>query len=181
MNASVTVSARRLNLISWAVRLGVVVVLAVALGPVMPKLIAAAAHAGFHPHPPDMSLLASVPPQVKLHIAAATVAFVIGCIIMLRPKGSGFHKTFGWAWVIAMGVTAISSFFITGLNGDKLSFIHLISGWTVVSLPMAIFAIRNKRVMIHRRAMTGLFVGGLLIAGALTFLPGRLMYQLFFG
>ena len=29
--------------------------------------------------------------------------------------------------------------------------------------------------------MTSVFVGGLLIAGALTFLPGRLMFALFFG
>ncbi|MFT3728487.1 MAG: DUF2306 domain-containing protein [Terricaulis sp.] len=181
MNAPTAASIRRLNLISWAVRLGVAAILAVAFWPIAPQLIAYTQHVGFHPHLPDMRLLATVQPQVKLHIAAATVAFVIGCIIMLRPKGSGFHKTFGWAWVIAMAATAISSFFITGLNGNNLSIIHLISGWTVVALPMAIFAIRNKRVMIHRRAMTGLFVGGLVFAGALTFIPGRLMYQLFFG
>jgi uncharacterized membrane protein len=29
--------------------------------------------------------------------------------------------------------------------------------------------------------MTGLFVGGLLIAGAFAFLPGRLMWQIVFG
>lgn len=181
MNANTAESARRLDLISWAVRLGVIAVLAASLGPVAPQIAAYAARAGFHPHLPNMSLLASMPPQVKLHVAAATAAFAIGCIIMLRPKGRGFHKALGWAWVVAMGTTAISSFFITGLNGSNLSFIHLISGWTVVALPMALFAIRNKRVMIHRRIMTGLFLGGLVFAGALTFIPGRLMYDLFLG
>jgi uncharacterized membrane protein len=29
--------------------------------------------------------------------------------------------------------------------------------------------------------MFGLYIGGLLIAGALTFAPGRLMHRLFFG
>jgi len=29
--------------------------------------------------------------------------------------------------------------------------------------------------------MIGLYVGALLIAGAFTFLPGRLMHQIFFG
>jgi len=29
--------------------------------------------------------------------------------------------------------------------------------------------------------MTGMFVGGLIVAGLLTFLPGRLMWTLFFG
>jgi uncharacterized membrane protein len=35
-------------------------------------------------------------------------------------------------------------------------------------------------VQAHRRAMTGMFVGGLIVAGALTFLPGRLMWAIFF-
>jgi uncharacterized membrane protein len=46
---------------------------------------------------------------------------------------------------------------------------------------MAIFAIRNRKVDAHRRAMTGMFVGGLLVAGALTFLPGRFMFEFFLG
>jgi uncharacterized membrane protein len=29
--------------------------------------------------------------------------------------------------------------------------------------------------------MRGLYFGGLMIAGALTFLPGRIMYRMFFG
>lgn len=181
MTAPATESARRLNLVSWVVRIGVLIVLGVALLPIAPQIIAYAQHAGFHPHLPDMSRVSSLPPQLQLHIVAAISAFVIGCVIFFQPKGSRFHKTLGWAWVVAMGTTAISSFFITGLNGNNLSFIHLISGWTVVALPMALFAIRNKRVMIHRRMMTGLFLGGLVFAGVLTFIPGRFMYQLFFG
>jgi uncharacterized membrane protein len=172
---------KRFRLVSWAVRIGVAAILLGALWPQMPSIVSYAQHAGFHPHGPDMTLFASIPPQVKFHIVSAVAAFVIGVVILLRPKGSRFHKTLGWAWVIAMGATAISSFFITGLNGNSLSFIHLISGWTVVALPLGIYAIRNKQVLMHRRAMTSLFVGGLVIAGALTFIPGRLMYQLFFG
>ena len=41
--------------------------------------------------------------------------------------------------------------------------------------------IRRKDVKGHRRAMLGVYFGGLIIAGALTFYPGRLMYRLFFG
>jgi uncharacterized membrane protein len=55
-----------------------------------------------------------------------------------------------------------------------------LSGWTIIALPMAVFAIRRRNVMMHRRMMTGLFVGGLLIAGALAFIPGRLMFETFF-
>jgi uncharacterized membrane protein len=80
-----------------------------------------------------------------------------------------------------MGTTAVSSLFMTGLNGNFYSLIHLLSGWTIIALPMAIFAIRNRKVETHRRAMTGMFLGGLLIAGALTFIPGRFMFEFFFG
>jgi uncharacterized membrane protein len=33
----------------------------------------------------------------------------------------------------------------------------------------------------HRHTMTGLFLFGRIVAGAFTFLPGRLMWRLFFG
>ena len=48
-------------------------------------------------------------------------------------------------------------------------------------MPLGLAAVRRRQVRRHARMMTGVFVGGLLIAGALTFLPGRLMFQLFFG
>ena len=111
----------------------------------------------------------------------ALTALGIGTVILFKPKGTGFHKTLGWTWVIAMGTTAVSSLFITGLNGNFYSFIHLLSGWTIIGLPMAIYAIRNRKVDAHKRAMTGMFVGGLLIAGALTFLPGRFMFEFLLG
>lgn len=111
---------------------------------------------------------------------AAAIAIVLIGMAPVLPKGRGLHKPLGWAWVIAMGVTAISSLFITGLNGNSYSLIHLLTGWTLIALPMGIFAVRNRNVLAHRRAMTGMFLGGLVVAGALTFLPGRFMFELFF-
>jgi uncharacterized membrane protein len=131
-------------------------------------------------HTPNWALWDRVS-DVKLHVAAALTALVVGTMILLQKKGSGLHKTLGWSWVIAMATTAISSLWIVGLNGNFWSIIHLLSGWTIISLPMAVWAIRNKKVQIHRRAMTGMFVGGLLVAGALTFIPGRIMFETFFG
>jgi uncharacterized membrane protein len=133
------------------------------------------------PRAPDFGLIAQQSLVLKTHLFAAIGAFAIGCVIMLRPKGRGLHKVLGWSWVVAMAVTAVSSFFLTSLNGDALSFIHLISGWTIIMLPMAVVAIRRRDVTAHRKRMTGLFTGGLVIAGALTFLPGRLMWHVFFG
>ena len=163
------------------IRTVLTLVFAAAVIPFAPRIARAFAYYGFHPHGPDQAIWAGLAPQIKIHIAAAVLAFAIGFILMLRPKGVGLHKTMGWMWVAAMGATAVSSFFITGLNGDAFSLIHLLSGWTVVALPMAVYAIRRRDVMLHRRFMTGLFFGGMVIAGLLAFLPGRVMYMMFFG
>ena len=45
---------------------------------------------------------------------------------------------------------------------------------TLGGLPFAVMAARRHQVDSHRRAMVGFFTGGLLLAGALTFLPGAL-------
>ena len=45
----------------------------------------------------------------------------------------------------------------------------------------AISGARTHNIKRHRNAMIGLYVGGLLIAGALTFLLGRIMHRVFFG
>lgn len=132
------------------------------------------------PHAPDWAAFAELSPQTKVHITAAAIALVIGFIILVLPKGRGPHKPLGWTWVIAMATTAVSSLFMTGLNGDFYSLIHLISGWAVVVLPMGIYAIRNRNVAAHRRHMMSLFLGALLIAGAFAFLPGRFMFDFFF-
>ena len=130
---------------------------------------------------PEFGLIARQSLTLKLHLLAALTALAVGVVIMLRPKGVGLHKTLGWSWVLAMMVTAVSSLFLTGLNGDRMSLIHLLSGWTIVALPIGVTAIARRKVNVHRRMMTGLFVGGLLVAGGLTFLPGRLMWAVFFG
>ncbi|MGQ0531851.1 MAG: DUF2306 domain-containing protein [Caulobacteraceae bacterium] len=154
-------------------------VFAVTLVPFAPQI--AAAFGDFRLRAPDFSLWAGVSWVVKLHVYAALTALAIGTVILLRPKGRGLHKTLGWGWVFAMATTAVSSLFIRDLNGGFFSFIHLLSGWTIIALPMAIFAIRSRKVETHRRSMTGMFVGGLVVAGLLSFIPGRVMFEMFFG
>lgn len=76
---------------------------------------------------------------------------------------------------------AASSLFIRMINHGSLSYIHLLAGWTIVALPMAAFAARTHRVKMHARLMTGLFTGGLILAGLLALLPGRLTWEIFLG
>ncbi len=117
---------------------------------------------------------------IQIHVTGAITTFAIGLVLLCAPKGFGLHKTLGWAWVIAMSVTAISSFFITGIMGNNYSPIHALSAWTMIGLPFGIAAIRRRDIKKHRHTMTGMFVGGMVIAGLFSFLPGRLMWEIFF-
>ena len=126
----------------------------------------------------DPLLAASLTTQI--HVAAAMSALFIGSAILIAPKGLRFHKTMGWAWVAAMMVTAISSFFLTGLMGSSLSPIHALSAWTMIAAPFGIAAIRRRDIRQHRQSMTGMFIGALVIAGLFAFLPGRLMWSMVF-
>lgn len=143
--------------------------------------VAIVALVSLKPHAPDLSRIAAAPTVVQIHLTAALTALAIGIVLMARVKGTALHKLLGWTWVLAMGTTAVSSLFIRELNPGHFSFIHLLSGWTIVGLPGAVYAIKRGKVAAHRRAMTGMFVGGLLIAGLFTFIPGRLMWSVFFG
>ena len=134
---------------------------------------------GLHPRPPRLDLILAASPIIQLHIVAALTALAIGTVLLIGVKGTRIHKTLGWVWVVAMALTAVSSLFIRQTNHGSFSLIHLLSGWTIVALPMAVYAIKRRNLRMHRRMMTGLFVGGLIIAGLLTFLPGRLMWSVF--
>jgi uncharacterized membrane protein len=59
--------------------------------------------------------------------------------------------------------------------------IHLLSIFTLITLPLAVWAAHRHRVAEHRRAMISLFLGALVIAGAFTLVPGRIMHQVVFG
>lgn len=132
-------------------------------------------------HAPDWALLARQPWVIQLHIAAALLALLLGTVQLVGIKGTGLHRLIGWTWVVAMVTVAISSLFIRQINPGSFSLIHLLSGWTLIALPMALFAIRRGRVASHASGMTWTFVGGLIVAGAFTFLPGRLLWEVFFG
>lgn len=133
------------------------------------------------PHAPDWALIAEQAPVLQIHIAAAVLALVIGVVLLAGIKGNRLHRTLGWTWAVAMATVAVSSLFIREMNGGAFSLIHLLSGWTLIVLPMGLYAARRHEVARHRGRMTGLFVGALLIAGLFTFMPGRLMWRVFLG
>lgn len=101
--------------------------------------------------------------------------------MLIRRKGTGWHKRLGWAWVVLMAIAAISSFWITGLRPGGFSPIHILSVVALVTLPWAIYQVRRRNIQSHRWSMISLFFGGLVIAGIFTLLPNRLLGGMIFG
>src|SRR5262245_60592330 len=130
----------------------------------------------------SLAPLLDASPAIQLHAFAAMGAFALGILQFVAPKGTLPHRTMGWIWVTLMVIVAGSSCWIHQIRLlGPWSPIHLISIFTLVALPLAIFAARRHRVLTHRRAMVAIFTGSLVIAGLFTFVPGRLMYQVAFG
>jgi uncharacterized membrane protein len=111
---------------------------------------------------------------IRLHLAAALLALLIGAAMLLRTKGTASHKVLGRTWVALMLVVAISSFWI---RRDGFSWIHVLSIWTLISLAAAIWFIRRGNVRAHQGFMVGTFLG-LVGAGIGTLAPGRLLSTL---
>jgi uncharacterized membrane protein len=130
----------------------------------------------------SLAPLLQAEPVIQIHAFAAMSAFALGLIQFAAPKGTLPHRTIGWIWVTLMAVIALSSFFIHEIKMvGPFSPIHLLSIFTLVMLPLAVLHARRHNVKMHRGAMIGIFVGALVIAGAFTFVPGRIMHAVVAG
>jgi uncharacterized membrane protein len=131
--------------------------------------------------------LHATPLVVQIHAYTAIAALLIGIIILAATKGTAFHKTLGRVWVSIMLVVALTSVFIRTPPGSDIpningySVIHLLTVLTLVTLPYAIWRIRTGHRRSHAIAMISLFTGGLVVAGALTLVPGRVLHDVVFG
>jgi len=99
------------------------------------------------------------------------------------------HRMLGVVWLVIMTAIAVSSIFIRpslypGLPITQwFSFIHIFTVLTFYGIVHGtLFLMRGGAILKqHSRPFTGIFIGGLLVAGALAFLPGRIMHQVAFG
>ena len=160
-----------------AISLGII---AAALGPTGLEFVERRFAEG-HLHAPNLALIARAPLVIQLHLLTVLLGFAIGTLQMLGVKGTPMHRTMGWVFVLFMMFTALDALFIKNGPSWQVTPIQLFSLITLIGLPFAILAARRHRVDAHKRAMTGLYFGGLIIAGVLTFIPGRLMWNVFFG
>ena len=119
---------------------------------------------------------------IQVHAFAAMAAFAFGVVQLAAPKGTLPHRVVGWLWVTLMSIVSVTAFFIHTIRlWGPWSPIHLLAIFTLVMLPIAVWAAHRHAVDRHRRAMIGLFFGALVIAGAFTLVPGRIMHAVAFG
>ncbi len=130
----------------------------------------------------SLAPLLDAAPAIPLHAFAAMAAFALGVVQLAAPKGTLPHRALGWIWVALMMVVALSSFWIHQIRLlGPWSPIHLISIFVLGMVPLAVWQAHRHRVSSHRRAMILTFTGALIIAGAFTLLPGRIMHSVVFG
>ncbi|WP_246510408.1 DUF2306 domain-containing protein [Bradyrhizobium glycinis] len=130
----------------------------------------------------SLAPLLEAAPSIPLHAFAAMAAIVLGLVQFAAPKGTLPHRTIGWLWVVLMVVVAASSFWIHEIRlVGPFSPIHLLSIFTLVVLPLAVWRARTHRIADHRRMMIFIFAGALVVAGLFTLVPGRIMHRVIFG
>jgi uncharacterized membrane protein len=126
--------------------------------------------------------LLAAPGVIQIHAFAAMAAFLLGIVQFVGPKGTIPHRSVGVIWVLLMLTVGISSFWIHEIRlVGPWSPIHLISIFTLVMLPLGVWRAHTHRVTAHKWTMISIFIGGLVIAGLFTFVPGRIMNAVAFG
>ena len=130
--------------------------------------------------------LLAAPFAVQLHVATVLPAFGLGTWqILLSRKGSRLHRAVGYIYLALMTVTSIAALFVHEIMPQSPLFgwspIHLFIPLTLFGVIGALRGAWTHNIRLHRNAMIGTYVGGLLIAGSLTLLPGRIMYAVVFG
>lgn len=135
----------------------------------------------------NLQPILQAPLAIQLHFVTVVPAFFLGAWqLLLSHKGSASHRVIGKIYLTLMSITAVAAFFIPsftsfsiGAGPVRLGLIHLFIPLTVHGVWRTRRALRTGDIAAHKASMRGLYIGGLLIAGALTFAPGRIMYQMF--
>jgi uncharacterized membrane protein len=120
-------------------------------------------------------------PLIFIHMLSALGALAVGGVVLARRKGNGSHRAAGWLWVVLMGSAVLTSAFIRDYrlpNVAGFTPIHLLTAYVALALPHAVWQARRGNVNAHRKTMRGLYVGGCVVAGMFTLLPGRFLGSL---
>lgn len=113
---------------------------------------------------------------IASHALAASVAIPLGGWQLFRPtKGDRQHRNVGRVWVVAMLYVAVTSFWIRDLRPGQLSFLHILSAVTLVTVGLGVVAVRSGNIDLHRGNMRGSWFGLLGAFVGATVVPDRLI------
>ena len=123
------------------------------------------------------------PAIIQAHAAAAILALGLGAAQLWLPKGTARHRVLGWIWAALLAGVALSSIWISGerFRFGPFSWIHGLSIFTLVMLPIGLLHARRGHVGRHRATMISLYTSALVIAGLFTLAPGRILGRVLFG
>jgi len=120
------------------------------------------------------------PLAIWVHLATVVPAVPLGAWLLWRKrKGDLAHRIGGRIWALMMVATAIDSFWIRTITGG-IGPIHLFSVLVMVQVPRAIWFARSGQIDRHLKAMRGTYFG-LIAAGVIAMVPGRMLWTLLFG
>ena len=132
----------------------------------------------------NISAITEASLAIQLHTAAAVLALGLGCLMWARKKGTRSHKMIGRGFIALMIAAAISAIFIRELSPGTFlgfSFIHIFVPITLIGSWQVVRTARRKEFAKHQKHVRNIFFFALLIPGAFAFMPGRTMWNLFFG
>lgn len=125
------------------------------------------------------------PALAYLHLATVAPCFLIGAWLLAQPKGTKPHRLLGRIYALLILFTALMTLLMPAEVGPRMlghfGFIHLFSVLVLTCIPLAIRGVRRGDLRAHRHNMLGVYIGGVLIAGAFTLTPGRMLHQWLFG
>lgn len=120
-------------------------------------------------------------PIIQMHVFAAVLAIVLGPIALARRSRDRWHRRAGYAWVLSMAALAASGLFIHSIRMvGPFSPIHLLSFLTLWQLWLGVREARAGRIAAHRTRMQAIYLLALMLTGAFTLFPGRLMSRILF-
>ena len=137
----------------------------------------------------NLQPILDAPLPIQLHFITVVPSFFLGAWQLLASrKGSPSHRVIGKIYLTLMSITCVAAFFIPsftpfsiGVGPIRLGLIHLFIPLTVNGIWQTRRALRTGNIRLHKASMRGMYFGGMIIAGLLTFIPGRIMYRIFFG
>ena len=117
---------------------------------------------------------------VQVHVAGGALAFVLGGYLLARRKGGPIHRALGKVWIATMVIISLSAFFINELRvWGPFSPLHVFAVVTPISCWWAVRMARRRNRKAHGQTVICLYLGGIVVAGGVTFVPGRLMHEVF--